>query len=160
MDSLFFVFQPVQTMGSLTFMGSFGILKGKFLCIFALVHAKASRFPTLTLFVAGPVEHIKGMCAPDRIVFTTIYVASMIMTLYFTFRFGGISGYALVMASSGAQLMALLWYLVSFLPGGAMGLQYLMAMLGHILKPIIVACARFQAACIGRCISMWARGSS
>ena len=107
----------------------------------------------------GPVEHVKGMCAPDRMVFTTIYIGSMIMTLYFTFQFGGVSGYALVLTASGAQLVALLWYLVSFLPGGTLGLQYLVAMLGHILKPVIVVCARFQAACIARCISMWARGS-
>jgi len=106
----------------------------------------------------GPMEHIRGMCAPDRIVFTIIYIGSMIMTLYFTFQYGGISGYALVLASSAAQLVALLWYLISFLPGGAMGMQYLFAMLGHILKPIIVSCARLQAACIGRCISLWARG--
>lgn len=106
----------------------------------------------------GPMEHLKGMCSPDRMAFTIIYVGSMIMTLYCTFQFGGFSGYTLVLASSGTQLVALLWYLVSFLPGGAMGLQYLFAMLGHILKPVIVACARFQAACIARCFSLWARG--
>lgn len=98
------------------------------------------------------------MCARDRIVFTVVYVGSMIMTLYFTFQFGGVSGYALVMSASAAQLVALLWYLISFLPGGATALQFLVATLGHILKPVIVACARLQAACLARCISMWARG--
>jgi hypothetical protein len=105
------------------------------------------------------VEHLKGMCAPDRRLFTSIYLGSMFMTLYFTFQFGGASGYLLVLAASGAQMIALLWYLLSFLPGGAMGLQYLFSMLGVVLKPVIIACAKFQAACIGRCISMWARGS-
>ena len=119
------------TMGSLTFMASFGILK-------------------------GPMEHLKGMCAPDRVVFTSIYIASMIMTLYCTFHYGGFSGYALVLMASGIQLAALLWYLVSFLPGGTLGLQYLVAMLGHLLKPVIVVCAKCQAACCARCFSLWA----
>lgn len=114
-------------------MGSFGILK-------------------------GPMEHLQGMCEPDRRVFTAIYLGSMIMTLYFTFQFGGISGYALVLTSSGLQLVALVWYLISFLPGGTVGLQYLAAMLGHVLKPVLVACARCQAACIGRCVALMTRG--
>merc|ERR1719361_815080 len=42
------------TCGSLTFMGSFAILK-------------------------GPTEHLKGMLSPDRIFFTTVYISSMIM---------------------------------------------------------------------------------
>ena len=119
------------TCGSLTFMGSFAVMK-------------------------GPAEHVKSMCEPDRLWFTFIYVGSMLMTLYFTFSFGGVSGYVLVLSASGVQLVALLWYLISFLPGGMTGLQYVMAAMGHILKPVIVACARCQAACVGRCLSLMA----
>lgn len=123
------------TMGSLTFMASFGILK-------------------------GPWEHLKSMLSADRIYFTFIYFGSMFMTLYFTFSAGGASGYLLVLSASTAQLLALLFYLVSFLPGGASGLKYVLAAMGHILKPLIRGCARIQALCLQRLVVWFARGNS
>mmetsp|Transcript_12562 Transcript_12562/g.34616 ORF Transcript_12562/g.34616 Transcript_12562/m.34616 type:complete len:207 (+) Transcript_12562:747-1367(+) len=120
------------TCGSLMFMASFGIL-------------------------TGPMEHIKGMCAPDRMLFTTIYLGSMFVTLYLTCTKGGLQGYALVMISSGVQLLALLWYLVSFLPGGTMGLSIVMRAMVTMLKPILGTCIRMQAMCISTCIGWMTR---
>jgi hypothetical protein len=117
------------TCGSLTFMGSFGIMK-------------------------GPKEHLLSMIQPDRMLFTTFYVGSMFLTLYLTFSHGGVKGYFLVIASSIVQLLALLWYLISFLPGGTAGLSYVFAAMSHLLKPVLRACAKFQAACLGR-IFVW-----
>ena len=91
--------------------------------------------------------------------FTFIYLGSMFATLYFTFSFGGVSGYMMVMIASGAQLLALLWYLVSFLPGGTAGLKYISAVLGHLLKPVFVLCARIQTFCLTKCFG-WATGTS
>jgi hypothetical protein len=122
------------TMGSLTFMASFGILK-------------------------GPLEHAQSMVQPDRLYFTFIYLGSMFLTLYFTFSFGGASGYVLVMGASFGQLLSLLWYLISFLPGGASGLQYVFAAMAHLLKPVLVACAKLQAACLARCFG-WLTSST
>jgi len=121
------------TMGSLTFMGSFGILK-------------------------GPKEHLMSMFEAERLYFTFIYLGSMMATLYFTFSFGGASGYVLVISASAAQLVALIWYLVSFLPGGSAGLHYVGAAMGHVLKPVVVACAKLQAACISRLCSWLTSG--
>jgi Got1/Sft2-like family len=115
------------TCGSLTFMGSFGILK-------------------------GPVDHCQSMLQPDRLVFTTIYVGSMMATLYCTFSYGGVYGYVLVIAMSTVQLIALLWYLISFMPGGIAGLRYVAMAMLHLLKPVIAACAQFQALCCARCV--------
>lgn len=115
------------TMGSLLFMGSFGILK-------------------------GPGEHLKSMCAGDRMYFTTIYVGSMLATLYFTFSIGGPQGYLIVLGASGAQLLALLYYLISFLPGGAHGMKILLAAMCQMLKPVFVVCAKFQAIFISWCL--------
>lgn len=120
------------TMGSLTFMASFGILK-------------------------GPTEHLVSMFQWDRVYFTSIYLGSMFLTLYCTFSFGGASGYLLVIGASMVQMVALLWYLISFMPGGAMGLQYLFAALGHILKPVFMACARVQGFCLAKCLQ-WLTG--
>lgn len=120
------------TFGSLMFMSSFGILK-------------------------GPMPHLMSMIAVERLPFTTIYVGSMLATLYFTFTHGGASGYVLVMASSGCQLIALLWYLISFLPGGSAGLSYVLAAMGQILKPVMIACAKLQATCLQYCFSWMTR---
>lgn len=116
------------TFGSLFFMGSFAILK-------------------------GPMEHLKGMCAADRLPFTTVYLASMMSTLYFTFTVGGASGYVTVLASSGLQLLALLWYLVTFLPGGSAGMGLLMKGIGKVLKPLLLGCAKIWAMILRKIMS-------
>ena len=80
------------TVGSITFMSSFAILK-------------------------GPYEHFKTLMSGDRLHFTAVYIGSMILTIYLTFTAGGMEGYVLVLGASGMQLVALVWYLVTFLPG-------------------------------------------
>lgn len=119
------------TCGSITFMSSFAILK-------------------------GPAEHLKSMLAWDRIHFTVVYLGSMMATLYLTFTVGGAQGYVLVLGASALQLVSLLWYLVTFLPGGAMGMKVLTQALWTMLKPLIVGCAKMQAMCISRCVSWYA----
>ena len=104
----------------------------------------------------GPHAHLMSMLQGDRIHFTVVYLGSMMMTMYFTFTAGGAKGYLLVMASSACQLLALLWYLVTFLPGGAAGMKILTQALWTILKPFMMGCAKFQAICIGRCVSWYA----
>ena len=123
------------TCGSLTFMGSFGIMK-------------------------GPKEHLLSMVQPDRMLFTTFYLGSMFATLYLTFSHGGVRGYFLVIAASAAQLVALLWYLISFLPGGTAGLTYVFAAMAHLLKPVIKMCVKFQAACLGKCLLWMGRSAT
>jgi len=119
------------TCGSITFMSSFAILK-------------------------GPQAHFASMMAGDRIHFTVIYLGSMLLTLYLTFTAGGAKGYVLVLGASALQLLALMWYLVTFLPGGAMGMKVLTQALWTLLKPLMLGCAKFQAMCIGRCVSWYA----
>jgi len=104
----------------------------------------------------GPVEHLKSMLAWDRIHFTVVYLGSMMATLYLTFTVGGAQGYVLVLGASALQLVSLLWYLVTFLPGGAMGMKVLTQALWTMLKPLIVGCAKMQAMCISRCVSWYA----
>ncbi|GMI04926.1 hypothetical protein TrLO_g15143 [Triparma laevis f. longispina] len=106
------------TFGSLTFMTSFAMLK-------------------------GPAAHIKSMFQPDRIVFTCVYLLSMLLTVFCTFSRGGVSGYFLVLGSCSIQLLALLWYLITFLPGGSAGMMMVTSGLKSILAPLgrmIVGC--------------------
>jgi len=105
------------TFGSLTFMGSFGILR-------------------------GPHAHFAAMFASDRIPFTLIYLGSMMCTLYFTFTAHGAKGYVTVLIMSGIQLVALLWYLITFLPGGAQGMKVLTSAILTMIRPIIVGCSK------------------
>jgi hypothetical protein len=114
------------TCGSLTFMGSFGVLK-------------------------GPAEHLQSMLTAERLPFTCVYVGSMFLTLYFTFTKGGLTGYVFVLGASACQLMALLWYLITFLPGGSTGLSLLLSAMLRILSPILLGCAKIQAMCFQQC---------
>jgi Got1/Sft2-like family len=122
------------TCGSLTFMGSFGILK-------------------------GPMEHLKSMFAGDRLLFTTIYFGSMLATLYLTFSKGGLQGYVLVLSASAVQVVALIWYLISFLPGGAMGLTLVTRVVCSMLQPVFKVCCRLQAMCMSSCVGFFMRAS-
>lgn len=123
------------TLGSLTFMASFGILK-------------------------GPTEHIKSIIAPDRLLFTSFYFGSMFLTLYLTFTASGVSGYFWVLAASAAQIFALAYYLISFLPGGATGLKYVTAAMCHFMKPVFVICAQMQAVCLAQVFGWFVRSST
>jgi low temperature requirement protein LtrA len=88
------------------------------------------------------------MFASDRMFFTTVYLGSMLVTLYLTCTKGGIKGYTYVMAASGVQVVALLWYLVSFLPGGTAGLQVVAKIICTMLQPVMGVCFRLQAKCV------------
>ena len=80
------------TCGSVTFMSSFAILR-------------------------GPLPHLYSMMNAERLHFTIIYAGSMVLTLYATFNVSGMTGYAMVLGCSALQLVALAWYLITFLPG-------------------------------------------
>jgi hypothetical protein len=85
------------TIGSLLFMASFSMLK-------------------------GPSAHFASMLTASRLPFTAVYVSSMGLTIYLTFSVGGVRGYVLVLGSTVVQLLSLLWYLITFLPGGTAGM--------------------------------------
>jgi len=115
------------TFGSITFMGSFIILR-------------------------GPWAHFSGLISSDRLPFTCVYFASMIGTLYSTFSFRGAKGYVIVLAFSVLQLLALLWYLVAFLPGGSQGLHFLILSLTRMLRPVIGMCTSCLSAIFRKCL--------
>lgn len=115
------------TLGSLTFMGSFAILR-------------------------GPSAHLAGMVAPDRLPFTLVYVASMAATLYLTCNKGGVQGYLSVLIASGFQLVALLWYLAAFLPGGSQGMKVLLSAMMAALRPMIMVFTSCIGMIVRKCI--------
>ncbi|KAJ3036819.1 protein transport protein sft2 [Rhizophlyctis rosea] len=88
-------FATAFTMGSLLAMTSFAILK-------------------------GPIAHIRHMCSVERLPFSLSYVGSMVLTLYFAL---GLKSYILTIICSIIQIIALVWYFGSYVPGGTAGLS-------------------------------------
>jgi hypothetical protein len=81
------------TLGSLLFMSSFALLR-------------------------GPTAHIKGMLTLDRLPFTITYLTSMGATLWASLV---ARSYILAVLASSLQVLALGYYLLSFIPGGTAG---------------------------------------
>mmetsp|Transcript_8524 Transcript_8524/g.11180 ORF Transcript_8524/g.11180 Transcript_8524/m.11180 type:complete len:264 (+) Transcript_8524:121-912(+) len=102
------------TLGSLTFMAAFAMLK-------------------------GPTAHLKSMCSRDRLPFSILYVGSMFTTLYACFS---MRSYIFAIVFSALQLSALLWYLISYIPGGSNGMKYFFNAIIRTAKYMILPCVK------------------
>ncbi|TGZ77541.1 SFT2 domain protein [Ascodesmis nigricans] len=89
-------FAVLWTVGSLLFLASWAILQ-------------------------GPVTYATHLLSAPRLPFTAAYFGTIILTLYFSI---GIGSTILTFFAAVAQLVALVWYLVSYFPMGAQGLRY------------------------------------
>ncbi|KAJ5794301.1 hypothetical protein N7457_000900 [Penicillium paradoxum] len=69
----------------------------------------------------GPRTYAKHLISGARLPFTAAYFGSIALTLYFAI---GLQSLFLTLISSILQLVALVWYLVSYFPMGSTGLQY------------------------------------
>ncbi|KAJ5131844.1 hypothetical protein N7448_006002 [Penicillium atrosanguineum] len=70
----------------------------------------------------GPWSYAKHLVSGSRLPFTAAYFGSISLTLYFAI---GRQNLFLTLISSICQLVALVWYLVSYFPMGSTGLQYM-----------------------------------
>ncbi|KAF3173131.1 protein transport protein sft2 [Orbilia oligospora] len=89
-------FAALWTVGSLLFLSSWAILY-------------------------GPVNYARHLLSSERLPFTGIYFGSIALTLYFAL---GLHSALLTIISMVIQLCSLLWYLVSYFPGGSSGLRF------------------------------------
>ncbi|CAM9310947.1 unnamed protein product [Discosporangium mesarthrocarpum] len=117
------------TLGSLCFMGSFAMLK-------------------------GPTKHVLSMCAVDRLPFSVAYLGSMAGTLYACMV---MRSYLVVVTLSGVQILALLWYFLSFVPGGSRGMSYFLSAImktaRYTIKPCMEGCFKSLCFCARRAVS-------
>lgn len=105
------------TLGSLLFMSSFALLR-------------------------GPTAHIKGMLTLDRLPFTITYLTSMGATLWASLV---ARSYILAVLASSLQVLALGYYLLSFIPGGTAGFRVFVAMFIRALRlAVTTTCAIFK----------------
>lgn len=81
-----------------------------------------------TLFLAswavlmGPITYIRHLLSGPRLPFTAAYFGSIALTLYFAV---GLQKSFLTLFAAIFQLVALVWYLVSYFPLGSSGLQFM-----------------------------------
>ncbi|GJP49417.1 hypothetical protein CLOM_g8625 [Closterium sp. NIES-68] len=73
----------------------------------------------------GPMVQLKNMTSTERLPFSLFLTGSMVSTIYCSMV---LHSYLLSVISSGAQVLALVYYVVSFFPGGTTGLRFLTSM--------------------------------
>ncbi|KAL1992423.1 hypothetical protein VTN49DRAFT_4455 [Thermomyces lanuginosus] len=69
----------------------------------------------------GPMTYARHLLSGSRLPFTAAYFGSIALTLYFAV---GLRSSLLTLPAAVCQLVALIWYLVSYFPMGSTGLQY------------------------------------
>jgi len=89
---------------------------------FSLLFSLGSIF-TLSAFgcLWGPAETLRHLCSKSRLPFTFSYAATLILTVYFAVVE---QSTMLTVPCAIAQIFALLWYVLSNVPGGQKGLNF------------------------------------
>ena len=77
----------------------------------------------------GPWDHIQHLLSRERLPFTATYLGSLALTLYFAMVW---KHTLLTTVAAGAQIIALVWFVVSYLPGGQTGLRYMSRLCGSL----------------------------
>jgi len=96
-------------------------------------------FMTAFALLDGPWQHIKRMFTKERLLFTSWYLLSMVLTLYCALI---LKNYLAIIISACFQLAALAWYGASYIPGGATGLKFITRMFLLTLKSLVKPCFR------------------
>jgi len=88
---------------------------------FAILWSMASAlFLSSWAVMMGPVQYARHLMSQERLPFTATYFGSIALTLYFAV---GLQSTILTLLSSIVQVIALLWYLISYFPLGSQGLR-------------------------------------
>uniref|UniRef100_UPI00358F7998 vesicle transport protein SFT2C isoform X1 n=1 Tax=Myxine glutinosa TaxID=7769 RepID=UPI00358F7998 len=89
---------------------------------FALLYSLGSVFVISSFSLLwGPVNHMRHLCSSQRLPFTSAYFGSMFLTLYAALW---VKSTALTAVGAVVQIIALLWYIASYIPGGQTGLHF------------------------------------
>jgi hypothetical protein len=90
---------------------------------FALLFSLGSCFTLGSFsFLWGPVNHVKHLFgSKERLPFTTVYLVTLFGTLYFAM---GLQSTVLTVMAAGVQVVALLWFVLSYVPGGQTGIKF------------------------------------
>ena len=69
----------------------------------------------------GPWNHLKHLFGKERLPFTTVYLGTLFGTLYFAL---GLQSTVLTIVAASGQVLALGWFVISYIPGGQTGLKF------------------------------------
>ena len=72
-------------------------------------------------FLWGPYSHLVHLVSKERLPFTLVYFTTLIATLYFAM---GLQSAILTPIAAVLQVIALLWFVISYIPGGQTGLKW------------------------------------
>ncbi|CAK8671696.1 uncharacterized protein LOC143465743 [Clavelina lepadiformis] len=99
---------------------------------FALLYSLGSIFMISSFsFLWGPLNHAKHLLSKDRLPFTIAYFGSLFATLYFAMWLKSSTFTAI---AAVIQIIALLWYLISYIPGGQTGLMFISKLFTKTVK--------------------------
>ncbi|KAL0267780.1 UNVERIFIED_CONTAM: hypothetical protein PYX00_009951 [Menopon gallinae] len=105
--------------GSSAFLVPFLIVKAR---KFSLLFTLGSLFMVFSFsFLWGPVNHLKHLFSLDRFMFTFTYFGTLILTLYFAMA---VQSTPWTVVFAVLQVIALIWFLLSYIPGGHTGLKF------------------------------------
>ncbi|XP_061197169.1 uncharacterized protein LOC133205382 [Saccostrea echinata] len=89
---------------------------------FAMLYTLGSLFAISSFsFLWGPVHHIKHLFSVSRLPFTAAYLGTMLATIYFSVW---VKSTVLTVICAVLQVITLIWYVVSYIPGGQTGLKF------------------------------------
>ncbi|KAK3861766.1 hypothetical protein Pcinc_032303 [Petrolisthes cinctipes] len=99
---------------------------------FALLFTLGSLFSVMSFsFLWGPVNHLKHLFTGERIMFTSIYFISLFATLYFALS---LQSTILTSISAVVQVVSLLCFVLSNIPGGQTGLRFFSGICSSMVK--------------------------
>ncbi|KAJ8320198.1 hypothetical protein KUTeg_001785 [Tegillarca granosa] len=89
---------------------------------FAVLYTLGSLFVIFSFsFLWGPVNHLKHLFSVPRLPFTSAYFGTLFATLYFALWSRST---VLTVICAVLQILSLVWYIVSYIPGGQTGLKF------------------------------------
>lgn len=102
---------------------------------FALMFTLGSGLMILSFsFLRGHSAFIKHLSSLERLPFSASYLTSLVGTLYCSLVMGS---YLLTLIFSVIQVIALAYFLVSYIPGGTSALTFIGSMVGNGLKGLV-----------------------
>lgn len=97
---------------------------------FALLFTLGSLFFIISFsLLKGPVVHMKQLAKPEKLPFTITYFGSLVLTLYTAMA---LQSYFLTIIAAGIQLCSLVYFFMSYIPGGVKGITMLCKTMGNI----------------------------
>ncbi|KAH9395051.1 hypothetical protein TYRP_005120 [Tyrophagus putrescentiae] len=116
---LLFIFMGITCFGLSTMYIPVLIFKAR---KFSILFTFGSAFIVLSFAILfGPVSHLKHQFSRERLPFTLAYFGSLIATLYFAME---LQSTILTILAAITQIVALVWYVFTYIPGGQTGLMF------------------------------------